>query len=147
MTTLHATRDVRCPFGATIELVQSFHTTNPEHWVGPFKWARARIAYEGAQVRDVSDPARVHQAFSFTWPARAWVPLPGVHGLITVRPNSLRTQLTLDGQYLPPLGIAGRVFDAVLGRRIAGFAIERFMDDVTSFVERGYEGLRREIQG
>ncbi len=30
-TAVHAMRDVRCPFGLTIELVESFHTANPEH--------------------------------------------------------------------------------------------------------------------
>lgn len=134
---------MRCPFGLTIELVESFHTANPEHRVGPFGWARARIACEASQVRDVSDPARVHQAFSFTWHGRGRLPLPAVHGLITVRPNSLLTRLTLDGQYLPPLGIAGRTFDAALGRWIR-FAIERFVHDLASFIERGYERMRRE---
>lgn len=30
-------RDVRCPFGLTIELVESFHTANPEHRVGTLR--------------------------------------------------------------------------------------------------------------
>ncbi|MBC5804162.1 MAG: PAS domain S-box protein [Candidatus Eremiobacteraeota bacterium] len=146
MTAVHAMRDVRCPFGLTIELVESFHTANPEHRVGPFGWARAGLSCEASQVRDVSDPARVHKAFSFTWHGRGWFLLPAVHGLITVRPNSLLTRLTLDGQYVPPLGIAGRAFDAALGRWIARFAIERFVDDLVSFIERDYERLRGEAQ-
>ncbi len=146
MVAVHATRDVRCPFSLTIELVESFHAANPEHRVGPFGWARARISCGASQVRDVSDHGRGHEAFSFTWHGSGWLPLPAVHGLITVRPNSGLTRLTLDGQYLPPFGIAGRAFDAILGRWIARFAIERFVDDLASYVERRYDQLRQEGQ-
>jgi PAS domain S-box-containing protein len=143
MVALHATRDVRCPFSLTIELVESYHAANPEFRVGPFGWPRARIAFEASQVPDVSDSSRRHEAFSFTWHGRGWFPLPAFHGLITVRPNSLQTRLILDGQYLPPFGIAGRAFDAILFRWLARFAIERFMNDLASFVEEG-ERVRRE---
>lgn len=141
---IHAVRDVRCPFTLTIELVDSFHGANPEHRVGPFGWARARFSCEASQVRDLSDRSRRHEAFTFNWHGRGRLPLPVAHGVITVRPHSDLTRLTLDGQYLPPFGIAGRAFDFILGSWIAKLAIERFLDDVASFVERGYERLRRD---
>ncbi len=144
MTGVHAVRDVRCPFSLTIELVESFHAANPKHRLGPIGWARAGFLCEASRVPDLSDRARLHEAFSFSCHGAGWLPVPAVRGAITVRPHSERTRVTLDGQYIPPLGVAGRVFDAVAGRWIARFAIERFMDDLTSFVERGYERLRRE---
>lgn len=141
---VHVVRDVRSPFSLTIESVEAFHTLNPDHRVGPFGWARAYIACEASQVRDISDRARVHEAFLFTWHGRGRLPLPPVHGLITVRPHGELTQLALDGEYLPPFGIAGRVFYAIVGRWIARLAIERFVDELVAFVERRYERIRQE---
>jgi PAS domain S-box-containing protein len=144
MTTLHATRDVRCPFSLTIELVESFHTANPDHRVGPFGWARAHVWCEASRVRDISDRSRRHEAFSFTWHGRGWLPLPVAHGFITVRPHGQFTRLSLDGQYVPPFGIAGRVFDAVLARWVAQRAIQRLADEMASFVERGERARRQD---
>jgi PAS domain S-box-containing protein len=144
MTPLHVVRDVHCAFSLTIKLVESFHAVNLDHRIGPFGWARVHVSYDASQVHDVSDHSRRHEAFSFTWRGRGWLPLPVVHGFITVRPNGQLTRLTLDGQYVPPLGIAGRVFDAVLGRRVGQLAMQRLTDEMASFVERGYERARRQ---
>ncbi len=142
MTPLHAVRDVRCAFSLTIELIEAFHAANPDHRVGPFGWGRAHVWCEASLVRDVSDHSRQHEAFSFTWHGSGWLPLPVIHGFITVRPNGQLTQLRLEGQYVPPFGIAGRVFDAALGRRVAQLAIQRLADEMASFVERGEERMR-----
>lgn len=142
MTALHAVRDVRCAFSLTIELIESFHAANPDHRIGPFGWARAHVWCEASQVRDVSDRSRRHEAFSFTWRTRGWLPLPIVHGLITVRPNGQLTRLTLDGQYAPPPGFVGRLFDAVLGRWLAQLAVRRMVDEMASFVESSEKRMR-----
>jgi hypothetical protein len=48
------------------------------------------------------------------------------------------TQLDFLGEYEPPLGLLGAVFDAVLGRRVAEGAVHRFVEDVA-------EGLRVDV--
>ena len=73
---------------------------------------------------------------------RGWLPLPSVHGLITVRPNGQLTRLTFDGQYAPPLGPVGRLFDAVLGRWLAQLAVRRMVDEMASFVESREKRMR-----
>lgn len=40
------------------------------------------------------------------------------------------TQLDLSGEYRPPLGVAGAVFDAVLGHRVAEAAVHRFVEEI-----------------
>jgi PAS domain S-box-containing protein len=142
MTSLRVVRDVRCPFSLTIELVEAYHAANPVHRVGPSGWARAHVRCEALRVHDVSDRSRRHEAFSFTWRGSGWLPLPVVHGFITVRPHGALTSLTLDGQYAPPFGFAGRVFDAVLGRRIAQRSIRRLVDEMAAFVEEGEDRIR-----
>lgn len=143
---VHAERDVRCPFSEAIDLIETFHRANPDHRVGPFGWARAHVECEASQVRDLTEHGRVHDAFSFSWHAAGRLPLPAVHGLITVRPHGDRTRLALDGEYVPPLGAPGRAFDTLVGRRIARRAIERFMDDLAGFVERSSDRMRAETR-
>jgi PAS domain S-box-containing protein len=142
MSALHIVRDVRCPFSLTIELVEAYHAAHPDHRVGPFGWARAHVQCEASRVYDVSDRSRRHEAFSFTWRGSGWFTLPEVHGFITVRPHGVLTTLTLDGQYVPPFGVAGRVFDAILGRRIAQRSIQRLANDMVLFVEQSEERMR-----
>lgn len=143
MIAVQAVRDVKAPFSLTIELVEAFHAANPEHRVGPFSWAQARFSCEASQVHDVSDTSRRHEAFSFNWQGIGWFPLPAIDGLMTVRPHGLFTQLTLGWQYIPPFGAIGWVFDAAIGWWVVRRSIERFLRDITTFVEQQAR-LRRE---
>jgi hypothetical protein len=40
------------------------------------------------------------------------------------------TQVDFRGEYCPPLGVVGAVFDAVIGRRVAEVAVRRFVEDI-----------------
>jgi PAS domain S-box-containing protein len=143
MVAIQAARDVNAPFSFTIELVDAFHAANPVHRVGPFSWAQARFSCEASRVHDVSDTSRRHEAFSFNWQGIGWFPLPAVHGLMTVRPHGVFTQLTLGWQYIPPFGAIGWAFDAVIGRWVVRRSIERFLRDIAIFVEQRAQ-LQRE---
>ncbi len=52
--------------------------------------------------------------------------------------SSSETQLELEGEYRPPLGIVGSAIDAVVMHRVAEASVKRFLDDVV-------EQLRREL--
>jgi uncharacterized membrane protein len=45
--------------------------------------------------------------------------LPHFNGTLRFRIADGRTRIVLDGSYVPPGGALGRIFDAVLGHRIA----------------------------
>lgn len=46
--------------------------------------------------------------------------------------------LTLGGTYEPPLGAAGKVFDAAIGRRIADATAHQLLKDIGDRIELGY---------
>ncbi len=49
-------------------------------------------------------------------------PYPVFRGTLNAEEETgMLSRLDLDGEYVPPLGIAGAVFDAVVGHRIAGY--------------------------
>ncbi len=144
MTEIFSKRDVRCPFSATIEMIQRFHSKGVQHRVGPFSALRTRVEYELQEVPDHTDTTRIHDALTIHWHARSWFPLPVMRGLITVRPNGASTELRMEGSYAAPLGLPGRIFDRIIGRHIAQRTMNRFLDDVHDFAEREWNLERRD---
>ncbi|GAC1311765.1 MAG: hypothetical protein NVSMB21_21640 [Vulcanimicrobiaceae bacterium] len=51
------------------------------------------------------------------WAPHERLPLPRFSGMLTVRPNTNRSELVLEGTYEPPLGTVGALFDSLLGAR------------------------------
>ncbi len=49
------------------------------------------------------------------------------------------TTLTLEGTYTPPLGIAGKAFDLVVGRKIAAATGRALLEDIKQFVESDFQ--------
>jgi hypothetical protein len=46
------------------------------------------------------------------------------------------SRLTLEGEYEPPLGPAGKVFDVALGRSIARATVRRLLDALRDALEQ-----------
>jgi len=144
MTTILGKRDVDCPFSATIEMIEHLQRNDIERRVGPFSHMRARVRLELSEVRDHTDQTRIHEALVVQWKAQTWIPVPVMRGLITVRPNGLATEVRMEGEYTPPLGAFGTLFDRIIGRHIAGRTVERFLDKLHAFIEREWQRERKE---
>lgn len=54
--------------------------------------------------------------------------------------TSTETQLSLTGNYEPPLGVVGSMIDSVVGHRIAEASVHQFINDVAAY-------LRSELAG
>ncbi len=48
--------------------------------------------------------------------------------------TSTETQLVLEGNYEPPLGLLGKALDAVIGHRIAEASVHQFIKDVAVYL-------------
>ncbi|HEY9179108.1 MAG TPA: hypothetical protein VIO32_00210 [Candidatus Baltobacteraceae bacterium] len=134
MTTIFASRITQCPFSATIEFIERLHRSDDTHTVGPFPALQTSVRCELAETRDYTDRSRIHEALVLRWRANAGMPLPVLRGMITVRPEGRATQIRIEAKYRPPLGPAGRVFDALAGRWLARRTIDRFLNEVSRFV-------------
>jgi hypothetical protein len=72
--------------------------------------------------------------------ARAAGLFPAMSAQLSAWPlSAVETQLEIEGEYRPPLGVVGNAIDAAVGHRVAEAAVKRFLDDVV-------EQLRRELQ-
>ncbi len=144
MRTILGKRDVDCPFSATIEMIERLQRNDIERHVGPFSHVRARVRLELSEVCDHTDQTRVHEALVIKWKAQTSIPVPVMRGLITVRPNGLATEVRMEGEYTPPLGAFGTLFDRIVGRHIARRTIERFLDKLRAFIEREWQRERKD---
>jgi hypothetical protein len=67
---------------------------------------------------DLTDRGRANEEVAFRWSAGS--PLfPAFHGTVRMRIAGRRTRLIVEGDYVPPGGVLGSIFDRMIGRRIA----------------------------
>lgn len=145
MITVRATRYAECPFSAAIELAERVLRERSEIVVSPAPHVAGAVHVTAKSTDDFTDTCRRHDALLIAWkPLHAWI-FPRFHGALTVRPKNRGVWLRLEGSYEPPFGMAGRVFDAVVGRRIAKRTLSRLLDDLRIGVERQWTNERRGV--
>lgn len=85
-------------------------------------------------LRSISDP---HPTYSVTWSAKGGGPFPKFAGALAVEkaPHDDCFGLVVSGHYDPPLGVAGTIFDATLGRRIAHSSARDLLRSIADYVE------------
>lgn len=91
-----------------------------------------------------TDPMHFDEPWKISWVAEPGGIYPSFDGQLAVRADEgYRTSLLeLQGTYTPPLGAAGRAFDAVIGRRIAGGTAQNLLSEIARQMRERY--LREE---
>ena len=71
------------------------------------------------------------------WRPEGTVALPTFEGTLVARSDGdpRLTRLDLDGVYTPPFGVAGQIFDAAIGKRIAQSTAREFLRDLKAAIE------------
>jgi hypothetical protein len=101
---------------------------------------RVRIVFE--RRLDEAEAGRAHDAVALHWTAGTRL-FPDFHGDLRLRIASVdETLLTLEGEYRPPLGPLGAVFDVLLGRRIARSTMNELVGRIAKAMERREEAYR-----
>jgi hypothetical protein len=101
------------------------------------------VRFAAASIDDASDEARKHQALLLAWRPNTVRMFPEFRGVLTMRPQRHGATLLLTGEYEPPNGFAGRIFDVLLGRAIARRTMNSLLDEFRTEIEREYEAERR----
>ena len=81
-----------------------------------------RVTLQRDVVGRVAELGDRHRAYTLSWRPAGAGPFPLFKGALVIDEDEAvpeRSVLTLDGRYEPPLNVAGYVFDAVLGTKIA----------------------------
>ena len=64
---------------------------------------------------------------AFAW-RPGWPGFPSFGATLTVRPAGKDTDLVLEGSYKPPGGVVGRLFDRVVGQKLAARTMDALLD-------------------
>lgn len=93
------------------------------------------VAVEAAVAADWTDPVRRHPALQLLAQPVGGLPFPALKLLVTVRPHfPPGTCVTLDLSYVPPLGMAGRLFDAIVGHHVARAIARSTLDELCTYL-------------
>jgi hypothetical protein len=79
-----------------------------------------------------------NSAYSIAWQPVGPGPFPAFAGTIFVTPSDEKETesiVTLDGHYHPPLGVAGDVFDAIVGKHIAQASAADLLERISLFID------------
>jgi hypothetical protein len=80
------------------------------------------------------------------WEPASGGPFPTFQGTLALEADEdySACALVLRGDYTPPLGIAGKTFDAAFGRRIARATARELLERIREFIEAAYQETERE---
>jgi hypothetical protein len=135
MTEIRVTSYCECPFSDAIEFAQRALKNEPRMQVSPVSLVSENVSQATKLVDDATDTSRIHDALLLAWKPDHQATFPDFRGLLTVRPRDRGVWMRLQGTYNPPFGLAGKVFDAVAGKRIAQLTLRRLLDRVIEDVE------------
>jgi hypothetical protein len=105
-----------------------------------------------AATKRVSGTANFTSQYHIAWSAgrtSRGIPTPGFEGTITLRAGEDydECELELDGRYEPPGGVVGKLFDDVVGRRIAHATLGSLLDGVRRELRAAHERTEAEKRG
>jgi len=139
MTHVRVTRYVQCPFSAALELAEKAVRGRSGFYLTPSPPLGERVSVTAKSTDDRTDDARRHDALLIAWRPQTRRMFPDFHGVLTVRPRHHGAFLHLNGQYEPPFGSAGKVFDAIVGRSIARSTLTHLLNDLALDIETQYQ--------
>lgn len=102
-------------------------------WPLPFPSLRHRVALTYGLHLDMLEGGRAHDEVRFIWKSHS-VLLPDFRGTLRFRIANRATDITLDGSYVSPLGVAGRIFDRLIGERIARASLHDLADRIAAYL-------------
>jgi hypothetical protein len=91
---------------------------------------------------DTGEPGRRHDEIRLRWSSGTSL-LPNFRGTISFRIDAARTRIVIEGSYDAPLGMLGRCFDNVIGKRIARASLQDLADRLAGFLEQRERAWRQ----
>lgn len=96
------------------------------------------------ELRRVRDEENLNDVLSIAWTPKDEKLLPTFKGTLVTwgEDDPQISYVELEGDYQPPLGVPGEIFDEALGQQIAQTTAREFLADIKSDLEAGVERAR-----
>ena len=90
------------------------------------------------EARNTRDDNNLNDVVRVAWRAEGSSLFPEFKGVLVVwaEADPQRSFVEIDGEYKPPLGMTGEIFDAIAGVQIAKSTAREFLNDLKRAVER-----------
>ncbi len=148
MARLHQRRYLKCPYNRARDLLAESIADALQR--GDGRLLHLNFAFPAVMsvelgkdvivsVKPVADPMHFDEPWNLHW-----APVSGLYpvfdGILTIRADESYASaiLELEGTYEPPLGLAGMIFDAVLGQRIAHETARELLRKLAATIETRY---------
>ena len=154
MTTIKEHAEVHCPYVRALHYVDVYlaHLGWSEHSqsvpmrlrvpVGPSSEHQGLAIDKGVVATLSRSPQHraLEDRIGVTWqPDVEGEPFPRFDGALSLEAASPKASiLTLEGRYEPPLGMAGKIFDAAFGHRVAEATARELLKEIADRIELGY---------
>jgi hypothetical protein len=99
-----------------------------------------------ARFEKIDDPRHLTKPMQVEWSPAGGGPYPTFRGSLTISEDEDYGTciLTLSGEYEPPLGVVGKGFDAIVGRRIAIATARRLLAQIRDGMEAAQDAEQNE---
>ncbi len=153
MTHLNRTKGLNCPWVRAIAYLDRYLTGLPGSEPAQGRELRLRVPLDSLGLpgelaidRDVvtsfaplTDPQSLEHGISIGWVPLGNAALPTFSGSLRITAETPKSSLVvLDGDYEPPLGALGKLFDAAIGRRIAEATADELLRVIAERIELDY---------
>lgn len=149
MTQLYQRHLIRCPYALAKNYLAAAVERQADSGALSDLTLRVPVGPNGSQTieKDVvvnyargTDAMRLDQRWVIHWTPKNGGPYPDFVGQLSVRADyDYDTAiLELEGEYQPPLGLAGRVFDFIAGTQIASATARELLREIGLRMERRY---------
>lgn len=129
MTRIARTARVHEPHDDVIARLQEFFAQRPKLQVRALGSSTAEVDVRYSLLYDWTRIYPPRGGMAFAW-RPGWRGFPAFGATLTVRPAGEDTDLVLEGSYEPPLGIIGRLFDRVVGQRLAARTMDALLAEL-----------------
>jgi hypothetical protein len=129
MTRIVRTTRIQAPESTVVDRLQKFFSQHPKLQVKTLGSSTASVEIQYYLLFDWLSIAPHREGVAFAW-RPGWRGFPSFGATLTVRPVANKTELILEGTYEPPGGPPGRLFDWVVGRKLAARTMDAFLNQL-----------------
>jgi hypothetical protein len=129
MTQIARTARIRERHGDVIARLQAFFSQHPKLQVRALGSSTAGVEVRYSLLYDWTRVAPPRGGIAFAW-RPGWRGFPSFGATLTVRPTGEETDLVLEGSYEPPGGFVGRLFDRIVGQKLAARTMDALLDQL-----------------
>ncbi len=87
-------------------------------------------------IAKASSTPRIEQELHLKFNGTHNGPFPRITGVLTAQAHSTHAMLEFTGSYTPPFGMAGMLFDRLVGRHIGRLLVQTLLSDIQHYIER-----------